>query len=109
MKKYYNKLVRDLVPEIIEKEGKKVNYRTLTPEELKDAALDKLLEEANELKKAKTNADRINEMADIVTVLTTIRTIFDIDIEEVYKVAGDKLFEKGGFRNGMFLESVEEE
>lgn len=109
MKKYYNKLVRDFIPEIIEKEGKKANYRKLSERELKDAIMDKLLEEANELRKAKKNKKQmLEELADITTVLINIRILYDIKIEEEYEVAGRKLFEKGSFRDGIFLESVED-
>lgn len=108
MKKYYNKLVRDGIPEIIKKEGKKANYRKLSERELKDAIMDKLLEEANELRKAKNNKQRIEELADITAVLLHIRMLYDINLDEVYEVAGRKLFEKGGFHDGIFLESVED-
>lgn len=107
MKKHYNKLVRDFIPEIIEKEGKKANYRKLTQEELKDAIIDKLFEEAHELKKAKTKKQRIEELADINTVLTNIRVLYDISLDEVYDTAITKIFSKGGFHDGIFLESVE--
>ena len=108
MKKYYNKLVRDGLPEIIKKEGKKANYRKLSERELKDAIMDKLLEEVNELRKAKNKKQMIEEMADIATVLLQIRRLYDISEDEMYDRAITKIFEKGSFSEGIFLESVED-
>ena len=72
MRKEYNKLVRDNIPEIIQKDGKKASFRTLTSdEEYKKALEDKLLEECQEVISA-SGKDRLVEMADLFEVVKAL-------------------------------------
>lgn len=65
-----NKLVRDKVPERFETVKERILfYRILTLEEFKDALKNKLIEELEELEKAQTTNEIIEEAADILTVL----------------------------------------
>ena len=48
MKKTYNKLVRDKIPEIIKETGAQCEYHVATGEDLKQALYNKLTEEINE-------------------------------------------------------------
>lgn len=100
----YNKLVRNNIPEIIEKSGKKANCRTLSREEFHEALKTKLVEEANELLNAKTPGEEIEELADIYEVLMFLMA----DKEVVMKAAFEKRMTKGWFTKRIFLESVEE-
>lgn len=105
----YNKLVRDKIPEIIEKSGKKAKYRVLEGDELKAALKNKLVEEANELLNAETEEEIIEEIADVLEVLDGILMCFGgVEIEsKVYQKAMQKYKEKGRFEKGYYLESVE--
>lgn len=51
MEKIYNKLVRDNIPNIIANDNEEVFTSTLTIEEYQEALLNKLQEEATEVKK----------------------------------------------------------
>ena len=109
MKKIYNKLVRDKIPEIIEEQGKKVNYHILEQEEFIEALKDKLIEEAKELKEVKTTSDIVEELADILEVYTCFIDAIHMNIKIVEESVLKKREKKGAFDKRIFLESVEEE
>ena len=105
MKIIHNKLVRDNIPEIIGNSGKTAHYYVLDNDADFDKALKaKLIEEVNELFNAETEDECVEELADIVTILTILFAKY----EGVRAVAKAKLSEKGGFKRRYFLESVEE-
>lgn len=106
----YNKLVRDKIPEIIEASGKKANVRYLRGKEYQEALKNKLVEEANEFLQAQTREQMIEELADINEVLYTIDDVLCGDLfDTINKVCDTKRKEKGGFDDGCYLESVEDE
>ena len=106
VKTIHNKLVRDNIPEIIQRSGKKAHYRVLDNDKDFDKALKlKLIEEANELYIAETEEECVEELADIVTVLSCLLA----NRERTKAVARAKLSQKGGFFERYFLESVEDE
>ena len=106
----YNKLVRDNIPEIIEKSGKKANYRVLSDDEYKQALKNKLLEEVNELLAAETKEEFMEELFDVTDVLFTLRvnTLTDYDSKYIDYIGAKKKSEKGTFYKRYFLESVED-
>lgn len=108
MRKVYNKLVRNKIPDIIQEQGKKVNYRVLSRKEYQQALKEKLIEEANELLQAKTTAEIMEELVDIQDVLLGIQDAFDLSWLEIEEVHATKRYKKGSFSNQYFLESVEE-
>lgn len=105
--KVYNKLVRDNIPKIITEEGLKANARVLNEKEFSDALYEKMIEEATELKLAKTKKEIIEELADLYEVIEELLIINKIDIAEIDKVRVKKNFKKGTFENRIFLENVE--
>lgn len=108
MKKTYNKLVRDKIPEIIEGQGKKVNYHILEEEEFIEALKDKLIEEAKELKEAKTTDDIAEELVDILEVYHSLMDASHISGGDLFEIGLNKVEKKGSFYKRVFLESVEE-
>lgn len=105
----YNKLVRDNIPEIINKCGDKTKYRVLSKEDFRQALKDKLVEEVNEFLAAETNSERIEELADIKEVITAIRKAFSLKNKDINHYRQCKLYAKGGFNKRYFLESVEKD
>ena len=105
MRYEYNKLVRDKIPEEINKvEGRKANYKILDEEEYLKELDKKLFEEANEF----VEEHSIEELADLVEVIKTIinaRNIKCEDIEKARKIKNDK---KGKFENKIYLNYVEQ-
>ena len=101
----YNKLVRDNIPEIIEKNGGKPKYRVIeNDEEFKKALKAKLVEEIDEFLNANTEEEVIEELADIYEIMT----YFEADFKFI-TTACVKRKSKGGFCKRIFLESVETE
>lgn len=106
--KIYNKLVRDKIPQIIQNEGKIVYSCTLDGENLRKMLKVKLIEESRELSKSTTKEEMINELADISEVIETIYEVFNIAEIDVDLAKHEKMQEKGAFKSGTYLMSVEE-
>ncbi len=103
-KTIYNKLVRDKIPEIIEVDDKKANTRTLKDGEYLVELARKLQEEAEEFIKDAS----INELADIKEILIAMRESIGVSDDALENARRQKADERGGFRDKIFLESVEE-
>lgn len=95
------KLVRDRIPEIIEKEGGSPNFRECDPGERWDLLRDKLIEEAGELRGAKNRAQAYEELADVLEVVDAIKATFDPD--HLAQVRVLKAATKGRFDKGYVL------
>lgn len=68
----YNKLVRDKIPQIIEENGKSFRTRILSTEEYRSELQIKLREEAEEYFLAKNTQEALEEMADMLEVISSI-------------------------------------
>lgn len=102
--KEYNKLVRDRIPEIIEKSGKKAITRTLTDEEFKVFLEKKLDEEVAEFHESKD----FKEIADIIEVLYAICAANGYSIGRINTELALKRFDRGSFTQKILLIGVEE-
>lgn len=65
MRRSYNKLVRDRIPELIQESGRKCSSRILSDDEYYEALLDKIVEEIEEYRES----DNEEELADVFEVL----------------------------------------
>lgn len=101
--KTFNKLVRDKIPEIIEKEGRKVKTRILSNDEYRQELNKKLLEEVNEY----LLDNNVEELADIVEVIYGILNSMNITKEEFEDIRIKKVNKRGSFKNKIFLEEAE--
>ena len=104
MAKTHDKLVRDLIPEIIQKSGNKAIIRTLNDQEYSEM-LEKILEEVNEYITDKT----VEELADILEVVYALASLKGATKEEVEALRVKKADARGGFEKKIFLERVEED
>ncbi|MGK7376927.1 nucleoside triphosphate pyrophosphohydrolase [Planococcus sp. 1R117A] len=104
----YNKLVRDAIPEVIEKTGKEFSIRTLGEEEYKIELKKKLREELMEYEEAKTNEEGIEELADILELIHAATKIHGSSFEELENVRIAKAEKRGGFEKRIFLIEVED-
>lgn len=100
----YDKLVRDRIPEIIEKSGKKAVTRTLTDEEYKVYLEKKLDEEVAEFHESKS----LEELADIEEVLHALRAAYGYSFEELAVKRMAKTVERGAFHHKTLLLEVKE-
>ena len=102
----YNKLVRDKIPENIDREqGRKCKYRILDDTEYLKELNRKVLEEANEF----IEENSIEELGDLIEVINAIMKLKGYNMKEVEKVMKSKEYKKGAFNNKIFLEYVDEE
>lgn len=97
--KKFNKLVRDHIPEIIEKNGQTAYVTVLGDEEYKKALEEKLKEEVNEY----ISDNSVEELADILEVLDAILQFRNISWEDVMDTKKKKKEQRGGFDKRLFL------
>ncbi len=101
--KVFNKLVRDKIPEIIEKDGRTCKTHILTDEEYIVALEEKLNEEVAEYQKDKN----LEEMADVLEVLQAICLARGYSLDELEDLRKKKTNSRGGFSKKIFLESTD--
>lgn len=99
----HNKLVRDRIPEIIEKSGKKASCHILNEDEYISELDRKLNEECAEYQADKS----IEELADMLEVIYAIAEARGYTVAELEKVRAEKAEKRGGFRNRIYLEKVD--
>ena len=101
----YQKLVRDKIPEIIKNNGEEPITRILTDEEYKHELEKKLYEEYNEVLNSK-GSDRIEELADMLEVISSLAILEGESLDKVIEVAKTKSKKRGSFKQKIFLENV---
>ena len=100
--KTYNKLVRDLIPDIIEGSGNECRTRILSDEEylkMLDAKLDEELAEYHE-------DQNIEELADLLELIRAAAFARGYTLEELETVRAEKAKKRGGFEKKIFLIDV---
>lgn len=103
--KKYNKLVRDRIPEVIEKDGHRAKFKTLSEKSFLTALDKKLTEEVKEYQADKS----IEEMADVLEVLYAICNARGYTLDELEAKRQEKYLERGGFEKRLFLEYVDDD
>lgn len=104
MNKVHNKLVRDRIPEIIERDGRKAVIRILEEKELIKCLEDKLQEEVNEY----IDDRSVEELADILEVIYALCKVKGVSKEQLERTREIKAIARGTFDEGIFLEYVED-
>ena len=102
--KTYNKLVRDLIPDIIEKSGKECRTRILSNDEylkMLDAKLDEELDEYHK-------DQNIEELADLLELIQATAIARGYTLDELEAVRAEKARLRGGFEKQIFLVDVTE-
>ena len=97
------KLVRDNIPEIIRSSGNEPNIRIAADDELKSLLGAKLHEEVQELLTASKKEDIIEEICDVLEVLSVISSSNGIDTTELFERADIKRKANGSFLNKIVL------
>jgi len=104
MKKIYNKLVRDKIPQICKDDGEVPEYYVCSQSKFKNELKRKLIEEAKELRAAKVGEIK-NEIVDVYEILLNIAKIFKIKWSEVESYRTQKNKKRGSFNKRYFLVS----
>lgn len=101
----YNKLVRDKIPSIIERnEGRSCKTRILNDDEYIIELNRKIQEELNEY----LECGEIEELADLEEVLRAILDSKGVSYEEFEKIRLEKVNKRGSFKDRIYLEGLEE-
>lgn len=94
--------MRDKIPSIIEREGKKIEIYVAPKQEHTSFLVKKLTEEMNEFIESKT----LEELADIMEVLFGLAKSLGYTEQDLINKRLDKKIQKGGFENNIVLKKV---
>ena len=101
----YNKLVRDLIPGIIEASGK-----SCVTDILSDAAYLQMLDAKLDEELAEYHKDQnIEELADLLEVIRAVTVARGYSLEDLERVRAEKAAERGGFEKRILLKEVYED
>ncbi|EKE07009.1 MAG: hypothetical protein ACD_18C00214G0002 [uncultured bacterium] len=96
----YNKLIRDKVPENLDKKNVKYKIHIADEKEYEEKLREKLGEEVQEFLKN----SNVEELADILEVVYALCDFYKIDKEHLEKIRKEKFEKKGGLKNRIILE-----
>lgn len=102
--KTYNKLVRDLIPDIIEESGNECRTRILSDDEylkMLDLKLDEELAEHHK-------DQNIEELTDLLELIRAAAIARGYTIDELETTRAEKAKKRGGFEKKIFLIDVNE-
>lgn len=99
---YYNKVIRDNIPSIIEKSGKKYEVHELNDDDFLVGLKKKLLEEIDEF----NDCEDVKELADVLEVVYAIARLKGVSREELEEMRKAKVDSNGGFDNNLYLVST---
>ncbi|XWN52291.1 nucleoside triphosphate pyrophosphohydrolase [Anoxybacillus flavithermus] len=105
----YNKLVRDLIPKIIEEAGKTFTTRTLSDEEYRQELRKKAFEELEEYMNASDDVTAMEELADLLEIIYALAECHGATMEQVEAIRASKAEQRGGFKEKIFLIEVHDE
>lgn len=101
--KICNKLVRDNIPDICERNGQVPNISILDEEAYGVELKKKLVEEVNEF----LESGETKELADIAEVIDALSVLGGASFEKVIELKNKKAKANGKFEKKIFLKSVE--
>lgn len=103
MKKTINKLVRDNIPSICKENAQLPETMILDDKTYTSALQEKLKEEVSEY----LASNEIEELADVMEVIEALAENQGSSLEEVMQIKKAKQNKNGGFKNKVFLFTVE--
>lgn len=104
----YHKLVRDQIPTIIARNGKKATFRTLDEEEFFVEAKRKVHEEVAEYEEATTTEEAVEELADLLELIHALARRHGMTPEQLEAIRLTKHDKRGGFDDKLYLIEVED-
>ncbi|WP_100333589.1 nucleoside triphosphate pyrophosphohydrolase [Bacillus alkalisoli] len=105
---FYNKLVRDKIPNIIESTGKKFTTTILSDDEYIKELKKKSYEELEEYMATENNQEAKEELADLLEIIHTLANYHGSSIEEIEQIRKEKAQKSGRFQEKIFLVEVED-
>lgn len=104
MKIKYNKLIRDMIPDMIKESGRQYAVRVLNDEEYRDALVDKIVEEVRDFQKTGNE----EELADLYEAMDCLIEFMDYEPMHIDYLRLKKREARGSFKERYFLVEVEE-
>ncbi|MDL1163235.1 nucleoside triphosphate pyrophosphohydrolase [Paenibacillus lautus] len=104
----YNKLVRDLIPQVFEATGKEFRTRILDEEEYKKELIIKLKEQSEEYFAAQSSKESLEELADMLEVIRALVDVHGATWEELEALREKKAEARGGFQERVYLIDVDD-
>jgi len=98
----HDKLVRDLIPQLIEADGHDAVTRVLEHDEFFNALKNKLREEVEEY----IETEDIEELADVIEIIRALLEMQATNYDELEQIRFKKLQDKGGFIEKIYLEEI---
>ncbi|WJY27526.1 MULTISPECIES: nucleoside triphosphate pyrophosphohydrolase [Sporosarcina] len=105
----YNKLVRDLIPQIIENDGKTPVTRVLSGAEFAEEVKRKLAEELSEYEEAATSRERLEELADLLELVYAAASLEGADEDALQVIREEKRALRGSFDERLYLVEVQDD
>jgi predicted house-cleaning noncanonical NTP pyrophosphatase (MazG superfamily) len=103
---YYNKLVRDKIPDIIKQEGNHPECHIATDKmEYCQVLREKILEEAIELKESQD----VSELIDVLEAIYCLIEAENLEFTKIEELRKKKNVERGSFKRRIILDYVESE
>lgn len=102
MRKEYNKLVRDRIPEIIQTDGRQYEVKVVSSEEYTQLLKAKLVEEAQEVATADDD-EIIKELADLYEVIDSLISAKGIENTLIRIKQQERRLSRGGFEKRLCL------
>lgn len=104
----YNKLVRDLIPQVIKGSGKECRTRILDEDEYKKELIIKLKEESEEYFAATSPKESLEELADMLEVIRALAAVHGSTWEQLEAIREKKAEARGGFLDKVYLIDVDD-
>lgn len=102
-----NKLVRDKIIDIMQSKGSKLYAYKLNDQDFLKQLKIKLLEEAQEVHKAQTEHELLEELADLLEIIDTLAKLNNLTTKDLQQTQEKKRNEKGGYEDRIFLSFAE--
>jgi predicted house-cleaning noncanonical NTP pyrophosphatase (MazG superfamily) len=107
---YYNKMIRDKIPEIIESNGSKYEVREIEDvEEYQQQLLKKVREEAAGVSRSRDREHFFEELADLIVVIDALKAAYNVDEGELREAIESNRARKGDFDKKLFLHYATDE
>lgn len=101
---FYNKLIRDKIPQKIADNGEKYKTRFISDDqEFEQELLKKVLEEASAVSRARTKEELVDELSDLMAVIQELQKQNKISDKELKRTINKNFDKKGGFSKRLFL------
>ncbi len=103
----FHKIVRDKLPADYERLGQQATYHKLGRSEHAQQLINKLIEEVYEINLTEPSAAIAEELADLKQVQLDLAELLGITPEQIEAIRRSKLAKKGGFADGIFVETLQ--